>query len=536
MRIVKTDDEGWRRNPVSFISSDQGMHSLHLKRDSSASLVGVLSSTAAKRPSLPKSYSIAQREMCSAKPNYQHDFRSPSSSSCTASMFSSDSEKLVSQKLAQAIHRPVNRDIPFDNIDEPTIDPYRMLGIKRNATDKEIRRSYIRLSLLNHPHRKHPSSDKTAEEIRRWKFIAIAASYETLIHIDHRTNYNFANTDNSRKQWGSKPKPYHFWDILKRGLEISDRDEKRLDHDGVECCSQNSFFARCICSDYEFFEGRDDDDSPGGSRPSKALTVFRGDSDNTTNTEASTYESAGRETDHVFGGILGPLYKARNHEGFTDSLELFRIVSGSDIYRFDSAFKNQVVTQRNNEFDFLAQNWLLSTPSTQKVSVLGSTSKTRSLLDDEYSESPVEPSNSLLCKSSSTVTNAKKIYPSLPILPQRVLVDLCTERPPSFGDDSTVSKKTTKETRYGVTTTITKTFRRVDCDLLVRTETIAFEPKSGIKKCNIKIQRMPAPKEDKNEERDDNFFSFLSDFLTCHSGSTDRTNHEVGSTLIDRVQ
>lgn len=532
--MVQKDVDEWHKNSVSFYSTNKAMNNFQLRRDSSGSPLGLISATTSK--TLTRSRSVAQREnLSSSYPNYQHQSRRLSSSS----ILSSDTEMLITPMRAL----PKSTFMESHRIQEPTVDPYRILGLRRNATCNEIRRNYLRLALLNHPHRKHPSSDKLSEQIRRWKFITIAASYETLFNTDRRTNYNFANRDRTENGWSTKSKTStSFWDDVKRGLEISDRDEKRLDHDGVQCCAHDSIFGHWNGSDSESLEARDDDGSSVGLLSSKKPPMCRGDSDNTTNTDASTDDSSGREADQLFGGVLGPLYKARNHEGFTDSFELFRKVSGSNIYRFDSAFKKQVEIRTSNQSDFIAQNWLIATASDSKLN--RSFQRTsRSLIDDDCSVGEEEDSTSLQCQSSSTTGDAKMIYPSLPTLPRKVRVDLCNETPPCLGDRTSIVTKTVKETRHGLFTTITTKCRRVDNYFLVRTERVIHDPISGKKKIHIEVKGQAGPIEADNDGSNDTFLSTLanslsgpfvdaSDYLMsgCHQGMY-QTNDQDRSSL-----
>jgi curved DNA-binding protein CbpA len=488
MNLINKENEEWKENSATFLSTKKAMYNFVTSKGSSGSLFLDGPSTA---KTLSISNSIVHKNdnsQCS-KPNYQ--IRRMSSSS----ILTYDSEILNAQGRAALLPKPKLREKQI--VQEFTVDPYRILGVTRNATDNEVRRNYLRLSLLNHPHRKHPSSDQLTMRIRRWKFIALAASYETLSNMKYRTNYNVANRYSGTMNCRLKSKETGgIWKVLKKSLEISDRDEKTLDHDGVQCCAHDSVFSQFSSADNFGTESRDDDEDLFGM-PSH----FRNNSDNTTNTDVSADDLGGQQSDHLFGGVLGPLYKARNHEGFTDSFELFCTVSGSNIFRFDSAFKNQEDTF-SNQFNIIAQNWMMESTPTFKSDQF-SHRQTRSLIDDDCANEDGE----LLCKSTSTTIDSKLIYPSLPTLPKNVLVALCNEFPLCNRGEQSITTKTTNEVRGRFQVTVTTKTRQCDDQILVRTEKVTKNLKSGKRKTNIEVKRFAAPVHVEVDEENDYYYN-----------------------------
>jgi DnaJ-class molecular chaperone len=73
-------------------------------------------------------------------------------------------------------------------------NPYKILGVEKNATTEEIKKAYRKLSLKHHPDRNNNSSESTI------KFQAISKAYETLIDPVKRATYdnpfNVPNTHN----------------------------------------------------------------------------------------------------------------------------------------------------------------------------------------------------------------------------------------------------------------------------------------------------------------------------------------------------
>ena len=64
-------------------------------------------------------------------------------------------------------------------------DYYKILGVARDATDKEIKKAYRKLALQWHPD-KHTENKEEAEE----KFREIAEAYEVLSNEESRARYD----------------------------------------------------------------------------------------------------------------------------------------------------------------------------------------------------------------------------------------------------------------------------------------------------------------------------------------------------------
>lgn len=68
-------------------------------------------------------------------------------------------------------------------------DYYEVLGVSKNATDDEIKRSFRKLSLKWHPDRQSGKTESEKAEALK-KFQEIAEAYEVLSDKQKRANYD----------------------------------------------------------------------------------------------------------------------------------------------------------------------------------------------------------------------------------------------------------------------------------------------------------------------------------------------------------
>jgi len=87
-------------------------------------------------------------------------------------------------------------------------DYYKSLGLKKGASDKEIKKAFRKLALKYHPDK---SSEKGAEE----KFREIAEAYEVLRDPEKRRQYDQMGHNNFHKNSGFKPENFNFNDLFK---------------------------------------------------------------------------------------------------------------------------------------------------------------------------------------------------------------------------------------------------------------------------------------------------------------------------------
>mmetsp|Transcript_13530 Transcript_13530/g.20125 ORF Transcript_13530/g.20125 Transcript_13530/m.20125 type:complete len:488 (+) Transcript_13530:1-1464(+) len=400
----------------------------------------------------------------------------------------------------------------------PEIDPYIILGLSQNAARCEIRKSYLRLSLLYHPNRKRSKTDDLNNEdieinkkIREWKFIVVAGSFETLSNAEYRRNYNI-----QRRQQKSAIKKIGFWDEIKSGLQISDSHEQRhLDHEGVDCCGDESIMRRIAAGfkmyDYDNEEDERDDaeDNNNFSGNCKLLrnrprTIDESDrevSSKSTHSECSQ-NGERQETHHLFGGVLSGLYRARCHEPFTDAFDLFRYETGTSIYHGKlQASKGTDGESDMIESDSITRNRLI-TSLWRKDTILQLTSA-----DGIISQmTTMSHDSDCICKDA----RLNKGYPSLPVLPRQILDHLCegkwennqTELDEFGSSASAIKVSSTFEKMQGRKMKVTKKIRCVGTESIVRTETITKDPWTGKKKTVVEVKRIPMIDVDQTVETD----------------------------------
>lgn len=400
----------------------------------------------------------------------------------------------------------------------PEVDPYVILGLSQNATKDEIRRSYLRLSLLYHPNRKRSKTHdlyiedvESNEKINMWKFIVIAGSFETLSNAKYRSNYN-----NQRGQQKLAIKQIGFWDEIKSGLQISDSYEQRhLDHEGVDCCGDESIMRRITAGlkmyDYDNEEDERDDaeDKNNFSENFKLLrnkprTIDESDrevSSKSTYSESSQNDER-QETHHLFGGVLSGLYRARCHEPFTDAFDLFRNETGTSIYHDRLSTGKESEGEFNvNETDSFTGNRLI-TSLWRKDNILQLTSA------DGFISQMTTMSHDSECICKETKLN--KGYPSLPVLRRQILKKLCegkwvhnqTELDELGSSASAIKVSSKFEKMQGLKKKVVKKIRCVGTESIVRTETITKDPWTGKKKTVVEVKRVPMTDVDQTDDTD----------------------------------
>ncbi|VDH94058.1 DnaJ homolog subfamily B member 9 [Mytilus galloprovincialis] len=102
-------------------------------------------------------------------------------------------------------------------------DYYEILGVKKNATDKQIKRAFRKLAIKYHPDK---NKEKDAEE----KFREIAKAYEVLSDTDKRKNYDrFGDTEDGHPGQGGNGGygfDFDFNDFFK-GFDHAFKDHKQ---------------------------------------------------------------------------------------------------------------------------------------------------------------------------------------------------------------------------------------------------------------------------------------------------------------------
>ena len=90
-------------------------------------------------------------------------------------------------------------------------DYYKILGVKKSASDKEIKKAYRKLAMKFHPD--HTKGDKTAEE----KFKKISEAYAVLSDKEKRRQYDTFGSDGFQQRFSQEDifRGFDFSDILK---------------------------------------------------------------------------------------------------------------------------------------------------------------------------------------------------------------------------------------------------------------------------------------------------------------------------------
>eukprot|EP00934_Nitzschia_sp_Nitz4_P004411 Nitzschia sp. Nitz4//scaffold73_size107353//42715//44187//NITZ4_004315-RA/size107353-processed-gene-0.186-mRNA-1//-1//CDS//3329557461//4401//frame0 len=266
---------------------------------------------------------------------------------------------------------PATKPAPMGDL---PVNPYHVLQIRRDAIPAEIRQSYKRLALWNHPGRKPNLKLALAERQRQYSvFSLLAACYQTLIHPDTRRRYDLIGREleQSKLQAGvrgamfvggkrlmdasaplSTPptspartdkNPPNFWDCTSadspgRSLltaSSEDHDIPNLSYSSSESDSDDgrSPITHRVASSPK---------SVGSSRVVTAATVTSGSrtvtpslvngiSSGSEEEEAETHYSE-PTTHRLFGGRLAHIYRARDFEPFNDPFDVFADVFGSRIF------------------------------------------------------------------------------------------------------------------------------------------------------------------------------------------------------------
>ena len=384
----------------------------------------------------------------------------------------------------------------YDEVDSPSVDPYKVLGLNRDATFDEIQQAYLRLSLLNHPQRFHSQLEKKEykvirlrENIIRWKFIVIAASYETLSDVDCRSNYDLSNKE--QFQWNrQRSGSYTLWNDIKNGLKISDSFEEKLDHDGVQCCSyirkpDEDGYESMVCSQ------RNDSYSERLDKLRSRPSMLR---DTSENSDVGTCDSSRAETSNLFGGQLRKLYKARNHEPFTEAFALFERETKSALYRKDA---QTMLNNFDDNIQRIAQNWLIANPASKKTSI-----RKNSIISHNSNLNYSRHSYDFNIQSvgKDTLEEEKKGYPQLPQLPQKILRKLCKESSPVLDNPNDVKVTKMIKNESGDVVEIYTRRKNIGSDVMVRTEKITIDRCTGQKRKTIEVKRQARTEDDGNNK------------------------------------
>lgn len=370
------------------------------------------------------------------------------------------------------------------------VDPYLILQLQKDASTAQIVQSYKRLSLLNHPHRHYTfvsrpitvtaesetqnstgwygTSEKCHDEndeekllktLKDWSFVALAASYETLLNVKHRQRY----------------------DAL-----CAVHDEARLRNEESQPNSELDFLPSWSMGS----QTRNPNQSSRYSNPSRRDgndTDKDASAENSDNEEETESMIIREETNQLFGGPLRVLYKARNHQPFTDAFALFQHNFGSNI------FHNCIDEDSDDDYaisDCIQYPLTGSLEESRKKSILpmhaNHLQTSVSTKPPKHQQKRPVPQN-----PSSKLPTAYPILPPIPfdVLKRHGLVrydsnDFVGNSKLDFPIDSTVI-----DIQQDGGMQILKKSRIRNRSLVIRTERTLTNPYTGRKKTIIEVQR-----------------------------------------------
>ena len=396
------------------------------------------------------------------------------------------------------------------------------------------------------------------ESIREWHFIVVAASYETLYNVEHRRQYDYIWKQSqlclsNRKSKHRRKKG--FWKSFRKGLdngldikESFDSNDGKNKEDGLDgevecgCVNENdngpsSLFGVCGSMESRRKNVTDTSAKDNQAIVSKLLSPKGGkkvllncqplllsDDENSqrqksTGTEASNVteednyddDFVREETNHLFGGPLAPMYKARKYQPFSDAFDLFRYEFGSDIFRSRSCFDDddEDDAEPNNDF---AKQW-----------IAGGNGR---ILEESNT---VSSSNHT---PSSISLKPTFVYPVLPNIPLSVLdqygvldgtVRHC--KPEHINNNKSLTTKVLNERKNGVSSEIKITTKIHGSMRVVRTQTTTTDA-NGKKKTVTSVKRETIPIEElmKEEEEKLSKHEGFIDLVSCCSFSIPKEN------------
>ena len=425
------------------------------------------------------------------------------------------------------------------NDDEISVDPYRILGLKRCDTLESIKKSYQRLALLSHPRRNicckekvgssienisYPMHGQTFSEetIRQWHFMVVAASYETLSLSEHRKEYDLISGRNQSVNLSKREnigRDKNCCMMIGNGLVINNSFD--IKNEQKNHCLSNTMTLLNICDTNKSKENTITLTNGGGNGGKKLLlnckpsvlsrneTDYYGKSTGTVGsngTEEEVYEFF-REENNLFKGPLELMYRARQYQPFTDAFELFRKEFGSDIFSGKSCFDEDDDINNQQELDEISKSW-----------VAGGSGRIKHESSD--------PNTTASLTAKYLGTNSKLVYPILPNIPLALLERYGVLDGAIKKVSKTINSKSDKTS--GVYTNIkcektngieVKTTIKTHGDMrIVRTETSNIQNSTGDKKTITTVERqmLAQGESQQNKHQPPNkICSSLFDFVPC---------------------
>jgi hypothetical protein len=224
-------------------------------------------------------------------------------------------------------------------------DPYQLLQVRRDATDREITAGYRRFALLYHPARRQSSLSTSAHELDNedddgFLFSAVAAAYETLMDDEarHALHQILADYHDDESRAGADDGTLSSFDRSEardeRGFSTkknaTNNDDPR-EGSSLPTATTNQKDIRSLLS---LFPPRSTAATTTTATTTTAaassMMILQAASSSST-TPADTHHYSHEVSERLFGGPLKLMHQARRFEGFTDPYVIFERVFGSSL-------------------------------------------------------------------------------------------------------------------------------------------------------------------------------------------------------------
>jgi curved DNA-binding protein CbpA len=270
---------------------------------------------------------------------------------CNGGVFLFPAGRRTSRKRKAVKKTPSGRIlVPTDG--SYCFDPYQLLQVRRDATDREITAGYRRFALLYHPVRRQSSTGDDAGFL----FTAVSAAYETLtddearhalhqiladyyeesrtadsttISDDHRCEARDERETTSNRSRRPTATSSSSLFVLQRQQQAKNATTKH--DDSIEVTIPTATTNRNGIHSLLLFPTTTTAAAAAAASSSSSLLILQSASSSST-TPADTHHYSHEVSERLFGGPLKLMHQARRFEGFTDPYVIFARVFGSSLY------------------------------------------------------------------------------------------------------------------------------------------------------------------------------------------------------------
>jgi hypothetical protein len=224
-------------------------------------------------------------------------------------------------------------------------DPYQLLQVRRDATDREITAGYRRFALLYHPVRRQSSLSTSAHELDNedddgFLFTAVAAAYETLMDDEarHALHQILADYHDDESRAGADDGTLSSFDrseardergFSKKRKNATSNDDPR-EVSSLPIATSNQKDIRSLLSLFPPRSTAATTTATTTTAAAGSMMILQAASSSST-TPADTHHYSHEVSNLLFGGPLKLMHQARRFEGFTDPYVIFERVFGSSL-------------------------------------------------------------------------------------------------------------------------------------------------------------------------------------------------------------